>query len=275
MANTKVIVIAVVAVIVVVVAIIMIRKKKSPKSPTKEGYSDMSDKDLELSQLAFAGDYSDYSVQRPTFKAKLAPRFDPYRQGGGYIRGSFPDTYDVLSVGPTPISGGEMAAAAALDYTTLGGEDRLIEDQGKSCYAARQSNFKLAQQVAFAGTDYTKPQDLLPTPDLRSCFKDPTDPANYMYDRTLFAPLRQRSKNEPDRIRGDLWIQPNRYGWFDSPAIPHVDLAIGAVNGIIADIQPSTDLQDTRYVRANPMMTVKEQEMEQTAPWGDAAMHFP
>ena len=253
----------------------MFGKKNEKYKDLKERYDPMMDKDAELAQLAFAGDYSDYSVQRPTFKSKLAPRFDPYRQGGGYIRGSFPETYDVLSVGANPIDQAEMNAASALDYSTLGGEDKLIAGQQGSCGAARASKYNLAQEVAFAGTDYTNPQDLLPSPDLRSCFKDPTDPGNYMYDRTLFSPLRSRNKNIPDRIRGDLYLEPNRFGWFDSPAIPGVDLARGAIQGIIADMPSSTDLQDTMFVRQNPMMTVKDQETQDTNAWGTStSKHF-
>lgn len=98
--------------------------------------------------------------------------------------------------------------------------------------------------------EYTTPQDLLPTPDMRQpLMRDPSDPSNFMYDRTLFAPLKKRNRNEADRIRGDIDIEPIKTGWFDIATIPTVDLVKGYF-GYYTDIQQYQDLQDIAYTRA-------------------------
>jgi hypothetical protein len=95
--------------------------------------------------------------------------------------------------------------------------------------------------------DYTSPKDLLPVPDLRTpLMRDPSDPENFMYTRTLFAPLKTRNHNEGDRIRGDLNIQPVKTGWFDIATVPSIDLIKGYF-GYYNDISEYTDVQDAIY----------------------------
>ncbi len=234
-----------------------------------------SSKKEHYKEVFLTGGYNDSAVQRPTFKANLAPRFDPYREGGGYIKGSFPDNYSVQSVGPNSLSKGEIEAAKQLDYATLGGENKMLSEYDEACKLMKRGEYKVAKEVALASMDYVEPKDLLPEPDMRSCVKDPTNPANYMYDRTLFAPLKQRTSNIPDRVRGDLNIAPIRYGWFDSPAVPGVDLAKGATQGFIADVMgPDMDLEDTSFFRVNPTMAVKEEIAKETLPFGAMQYHF-
>jgi hypothetical protein len=97
---------------------------------------------------------------------------------------------------------------------------------------------------------YTTPSELLPAPDMRQpLMRDPSDPSNFMYDRTIFAPLKKRNHNEADRIRGDLDIVPVKSGWFDIATIPSVDLVKGYF-GYYNDIQEYQDLQDISYARA-------------------------
>lgn len=96
---------------------------------------------------------------------------------------------------------------------------------------------------------YTTPQELLPAPDMRQpLMRDPSDPSNFMYDRTLFAPLKKRNRNEADRFRGDLDIEPVKTGWFDIATIPTVDLVKGYF-GYYNDITQYQDLQDIAYTR--------------------------
>ncbi len=98
--------------------------------------------------------------------------------------------------------------------------------------------------------EYTLPKELLPTPDMRQpLLRDPSDPSNFMYDRTLFAPLKSRNRNTPDRVRGDLDIQPIKTGYFDVATVPSVDLAKGYF-GYSNDIMEYSDLQDISYERA-------------------------
>ena len=98
--------------------------------------------------------------------------------------------------------------------------------------------------------EYTTPKELLPTPDMRqTLMKDPSDPSNFMYDRTLFAPLKKRNPNEADRFRGDLDIEPIKTGWFDIATNPSTDLVKGYF-GYYNDITEYQDIQDVAYTRA-------------------------
>lgn len=112
--------------------------------------------------------------------------------------------------------------------------------------------------------DYTHPKDLLPVPDLRTpLMRDPSDPENFMYTRTLFAPLKTRNHNEGDRIRGDLNIQPIKTGWFDIATVPSIDLIKGYF-GYYNDISEYTDVQDAIYqkdrdLQADPQRALKTQ----------------
>lgn len=97
---------------------------------------------------------------------------------------------------------------------------------------------------------YTVPSELLPAPDMRQpLMRDPSDPSNFMYDRTIFAPLKKRNHNEADRIRGDLDIEPIKIGYFDVASTPTVDLVKGYF-GYYNDITEYQDLQDISYTRA-------------------------
>jgi len=103
--------------------------------------------------------------------------------------------------------------------------------------------------------DYTNPKDLLPVPDLRTpLMRDPSDPENFMYTRTLFAPLKTRNHNEGDRIRGDLNIQPIKTGWFDIATVPSIDLIKGYF-GYYNDISEYTDVQDAIYQKDRDLTT--------------------
>ncbi len=286
---------------IVIFAVIKIMKKKKDN---KEGYS----------EVMIAPDYNDFTITRPTFKANLSPRFDPHRMGGGYIKSKYP-TADLQGAGPTPMSDSEgfrdsrserfsdertnregFAAEipipgelnfevdsatgspipqeyANLNYRAMGLDEEEEESFGKACAISGGSNsmeFKSAQ-------GYADPEQLLPAPDMRSCLKDPADPLNYMYDRTIFAPLKRRNAgNYADYIRGDLNITPINTGWFNVPVIPSVDLVKGAMSILNG---PSIDDQDTIYQRARPLLTPQaEDQMEidkATLPGGDIGWHMP
>lgn len=105
---------------------------------------------------------------------------------------------------------------------------------------------------------YTVPQDLLPAPDMRqSLARDPSDPSNFMYDRTVFAPLKKRNHNEADRFRGDLDIEVIKNGWFDVATVPTIDTVKGYF-GMYRDIEEYQDLQDIVYARAREQTLGKD-----------------
>lgn len=105
---------------------------------------------------------------------------------------------------------------------------------------------------------FSDPKQLLPKSDIRQCMKDPTDPSNYMYDRTLFAPLKRRYNTTTDYIRGDVYIEPNRFGWFDTPANPGTDLNVGFFNLNYPSFQQNVELEDSSVQRLNPSLTASQ-----------------
>jgi len=92
----------------------------------------------------------------------------------------------------------------------------------------------------------------LPKLGIESKFKDPTDPSNYMYDRTLFAPLKRRNGGVgTDYIRGDVYVAPNKFGWFDVPSNPGTDLNPGFFNLNYPSFEQSVENQDLEVSRQN------------------------
>jgi len=148
-------------------------------------------------------------------------------------------------------------AYLGMDANTVSGQETARKD-----WEQKYSQTITAQKPNTL--DYTNPKDLLPVPDLRApLMRDPSDPENFMYTRTLFAPLKTRNHNEGDRIRGDLNIQPVKTGWFDIATVPSIDLIKGYF-GYYNDISEYTDVQDAIYQKdrdlsANPQRALQTQ----------------
>jgi hypothetical protein len=136
------------------------------------------------------------------------------------------------------------------DYDTIGSDFAYLATAGNAKQQQMQDTrkYKASLENTVPNTlEYTLPSELLPTPDMRQpLMRDPSDPSNFMYDRTVFAPLKSRNLNTPDRIRGDLDIQPIKTGFFDISTIPSIDLAKGYF-GYYNDVTEYTDLQDIAY----------------------------
>jgi len=146
-------------------------------------------------------------------------------------------------------------AYLGMDANTVSGESNARKDweQKYSQTLATQKPNTL---------DYTSPKDLLPVPDLRTpLMRDPSDPENFMYTRTLFAPLKTRNHNEGDRIRGDLNIQPVKTGWFDIATVPSIDLIKGYF-GYYNDISEYTDVQDAIYQKDRDLTTNPQRALQ-------------
>ena len=120
------------------------------------------------------------------------------------------------------------------------------------------------------------PQQLLPKTDLRYSvsFKDPSDPSNYMYDRTLFAPLKRRNGNiGTDFVRGDIYIAPTKFGWFDTPSNPGTDLNPGFFNLNYPSFQQNVSEQETSLSRVNPSYSAAQfEQMKGNNPFAGEAM---
>ena len=241
-------------------------------------------------------------VSRPGFRADLPPRFDPFRMSGGNIKASFPG-FSKQGAGITPLSDNEGACTKEScqgskegfddidtadcntgpsksdkggDFSSLGLMSESIAKYKKGCDAVKED----AQMKFRSAQGYADPDQLLPQPDVRQCLMDPSDPENYMYDRTIFAPLKRRNGyNTSDRVRGDLYIPPINSGWFYAPTIPSVDLQRAAIN----ILNSSIDNEDIIYSNSKPIVVPTEQEQEtiwgadisnsMKNPWGPQVLH--
>lgn len=162
------------------------------------------------------------------------------------------------------VSSSSSSTSSNTDYNTLDADFAKLGSDGTFQAAQNQSTKKYKESLHNRDPDtlkYTTPQELLPAPDMRQpLMRDPSDPSNFMYDRTIFAPLKKRNHNEADRIRGDLDIAPVKSGWFDIATVPQVDLVKGYL-GYYKDIEQYQDLQDISYTRArNESMGVDSSE---------------
>ena len=117
----------------------------------------------------------------------------------------------------------------------------------------------------------------LPKLGIENKFKDPTDPTNYMYDRTLFAPLKRRNGgNGTDFIRGDVYIAPNRFGWFDAPSNPGTDLNPGFFNLNYPSFESHVEKEDLSVKRQNSSLTLAELEsIQRNNPFSTNNLHRP
>jgi hypothetical protein len=117
----------------------------------------------------------------------------------------------------------------------------------------------------------------LPKLGIDNKFKDPTDPSNYMYDRTLFAPLKRRNGGGgTDFIRGDVYVAPNRFGWFDVPSNPGTDLNAGFFNLNYPSFEQHVDNQDLEVKRQNSSLTLSELEsIQRNNPFSTNNLHRP
>ena len=78
---------------------------------------------------------------------------------------------------------------------------------------------------------------------------DPTNAQNFMYDRTIFAPLKRRYGNQVDFFRGDVQIKQQNRGWFDISPATEKDIVVGYFDRYI-DIQQETAIRDANFTRS-------------------------
>jgi hypothetical protein len=233
-------------IVVILVASLVVAGYFLYKKKTTEGYNDvfsLQSPNMMYSSNSFNANLQPHAGQDPTAASYLSLRSsDPYAGAG------------IMRSGVNPENSSQYLAVGGTSTTlTMNGDKYSTPGGGSSDYASLvEANAPPAKAPSFKSSslDYTTPQELLPTPDMRQRLsKDPSDPSNFMYDRTLFAPLKPRNLNTADRIRGDLDIQPVKTGWFDIATNPKIDLIKGYL-GSFKDIEEYTDLQDVIYERA-------------------------
>ena len=142
---------------------------------------------------------------------------------------------------------------------------------------SRLGAMNITQKVAKSRPDLSYTGATLPKLGIENKFKDPTDPSNYMYDRTLFAPLKRRYGGVgTDYIRGDVYVAPNRFGWFDVPSNPGTDLNPGFFNLNYPSIEQNVEIQDLEVTRQNKSLTLADLEnIQKNNPFAMNNMHRP
>ncbi len=195
-------------------------------------------------------------VVTPSFRADTAPRFDPNRTGGGQIKGSYPGlNFQAAPVEPITV---------APNFSAMGGAYQ--SDEGK--LSTDQVNKILVDK--FSGNkEYLNTKDLMPAMSMKHTLsRDPSDPSVWMYDRTLYAPLKRRyGKTNVDFIRGDLKIKPLNTGWFDIRPPQSVDIVNGYFSSGFQDIEETTLLQDAEFKRNR---SLNDQALDKALPWGNS-----
>jgi hypothetical protein len=169
---------------------------------------------------------------------------------------------DALSQASTTSRPGTDFERVKGEFAYLGMDANTVSGQNASRKEWEQKYSETMSTQKPNTLDYTNPKDLLPVPDLRTpLMRDPSDPENFMYTRTLFAPLKTRNHNEGDRIRGDLNIQPVKTGWFDIATVPSIDLIKGYF-GYYNDISEYTDVQDAIFQKDRDLTTNPQRALQ-------------
>ena len=99
---------------------------------------------------------------------------------------------------------------------------------------------------------------------------DPTDAQNFMYDRTIFAPLKRRYGNQVDFFRGDVQIKQQNRGWFDISPATEKDIVVGYFDRYI-DIQQEMAINDATFTRS---LTPAQQTAAAQSPAGIQAVAY-
>jgi hypothetical protein len=137
-----------------------------------------------------------------------------------------------------------------VDFQSLGGAAAPIPAGGLT---TGQVNDMLRDKIGSGTPEMQETKDLLPVPDMRyTTGLDPTDPQNFMYDRTIFGRLKRRYGNGVDFFRGDIDVKPQYRGWFDLQPPTETDVVRGYFENYI-DIEQETAVRDAVFDRVTPI----------------------
>jgi hypothetical protein len=258
--------------------------------------------------------YNDQVIMaRPNYLPSLTPRFDS-NANSGIIRGSgptdinqtairqYPLTQDRLSVSQSENVNEQYNIKTEIKNAPIKKENEYFSEKIKiSSMNNNKTNmsqmfeqidpFELksgdfskvvesntpSKQATSSRPDLSYVGASLPKLGIDNKFKDPTDPTNYMYDRTLFAPLKRRYGNvQTDHIRGDIYVAPNKFGWFDVPSNPGTDLNPGFFNLNYPSFQSHVENQDLKVERQNRSLTMADLEsIQKNNPFSTNFQHRP
>ncbi len=185
---------------------------------------------------------------RPSLIPQVPPRFDANQLSSNLTAQSSAP----LQVMAAPPSASPLDAMTfdGVDFQNLGGQGAPLPTGGLS---SQQVTDMLRDKVGSGKPELQNTKDLMPVPDMRyTTGLDPTDPQNFMYDRTIFGRLKRRYGNDVDFFRGDLDIKPQYRGWFDLQPPTETDVVVGYFDRYI-DIEQETAIRDSSFTRATPI----------------------
>lgn len=185
---------------------------------------------------------------RPSLIAQVPPRFDPNQLASNLTAQSAAP----LPMMAAPPSSSPLDAMTYdnVDFQELGGQAAPIPSGGLT---TQQADDMLRDRVGSGKPEYFDTKELMPVADMRyTTGLDPTDPQNFMYDRTIFGRLKRRYGTEFDFLRGTLDIKPDNRGWFDLMPPSENDLVVGYFDRYI-DIEQETAIKDASFTRATPV----------------------
>ncbi len=188
---------------------------------------------------------------RPSLIPQVPPRFDANQTASNLT---------AQSAAPLPVMAAPPSASPldamtfdGVDFQELGGQGAPLPSGGLT---SKQVSDMLKDRIGSGTPELQDTKDLMPVPDMRyTTGLDPTDPDNFMYDRTIFGRLKRRYGNGVDFFRGDLDIKPEQRGWFDLQPPTETDVVTGYFDRYI-DIQQETAIRDASFTRATPIETL-------------------
>jgi hypothetical protein len=194
---------------------------------------------------------------QPTFKADLSPRFDAVTPGSIYVNPP-PVAYQASPI--TPVSQMDPQSSIPSQYYQQQIPSQYyqqqiptnFEEMGADANSTLTSDqvMNIQNKIGSGTPVYQETTDVMPLPDMKGAVMtvDPTDPNNFIYDRTIFAPLKRRYGADVDYFRGDIMIPQQQRGWFDISPASQNDVVKGYFENYI-DIQQATQVQDSLYER--------------------------
>lgn len=192
------------------------------------------------------GDVQRYAQAPPNLAAlPVSPRSN---LPGMNSASMFGDSY-MQAAPPQPVEG---FANVQMDFATMGGGFGGAPDRPAGVMTSNQANQMLQQTMNGGKPEYY--EAVLPLGSIEHS-TDPTDPQNFIFDRTVFAPLKRQYGNQVDFIRGDIDVKQEFRGWFDVRPATNKDIITGYFDSYI-DIQQQTAIKDAQFTRTTPVQTL-------------------
>lgn len=191
---------------------------------------------------------------RPNWAAPLPPRSYPGLASASLLGDKFGGVNNMGALPPQPVmlNNDSMNMGVAEGFAFLGGGYGAAPEVPAGL-SSQQAGAMLNQQLTGGKPEYQEAQ--LPLGDIHQVGMDPTDPQNFMYNRTVFAPLKRQYGNGVDFIRGDIDVKQEYRGWFDVRPATDKDIVTGYFDRYI-DIQQETALKDAQWTRSTPVSTL-------------------